>query len=209
VILRLAAALSLLLGALGVIGYLQIVGESPFSSLAMRHLRDMKERRTAPARTEPVTLDAIAALPHGLSVAEYSGIERRAVAMEGYVQRMIRATDGDVHLELTPWPRAAGERDSMYVTAEIPIAWRTLHGWSYEGLAAAFRPNARGAGTPWPGGPRRVRVSGWLLYDFQFDAPRSAIERAEGVGRVSGWEIHPVTALEQRDARDSAWVAIR
>ena len=208
-ILRLAAALSLLLGITGVIGYLQLVGESPFSSLEMRHLRDMKERRVSPARAEAVSLADIEALPHGLSAAEYSGIERRAVTMEGCVQRMIRATDGDVHLEITPWPRRAGAQDSIYATAEIPSAWRASRaGWSYESLAAAFRPNARGAGTAWPDGPRRVRVTGWLLYDFQFDAPRTTYERAHGVGRVSGWEIHPVTAIEQRDARDSAWVAL-
>ena len=209
-ILRLAAALSLLLGTIGVMGYLQLVGESPFSSLAMRELRDGKERHEAPARIEPVTIGDFEQLPHGLSPAEYSGIERRGVAIEGYVQRMLRATDGDVHLELTPWPRAGGGYDSMYVTAEIPSWWRGRNpGWSFPALAAAFRPNERGAGSAWEQGPSRVRVSGWLLYDFQYDAPRSAFERARGVGRVSGWEIHPVTGIERWDTRDSAWVALR
>jgi hypothetical protein len=161
-------------------------------------------------RFEPLTLADFERLPHGLTAGEYSGIELRGVVLEGYVQKMIHATDGDAHLELTPWPRVPGGPDSTYVTAEIPAWWRARNaGWTYSRLATRFRPNERGDGTAWESGPARVRVSGWLLYDFQYDAPRSAEERARGLGRVSGWEIHPVTGIERWDARDSAWVAVR
>ena len=53
---------------------------------------------------------------------------------------------------------------------------------------------------PWPGGPPRVRISGWLMYDFQYDAPflpqKAPILPGPAHRRLTGWEIHPVTRIE-------------
>lgn len=199
-ILRLAAVAAALVGLLAFGAYLQLLGKSPFSSPEMRHLRAMKDRDGEPARADTLSFAAFAALPAGRPVAEYSGIERRGAVIEGWVQRMLRAADGDVHLELAPAPRAPGDPDTVYATAEItPAFWRGSARWSYPGLVEAFRPN-RGGTTPWEGGPRRVRLTGWLLYDFQHETRLGGVPgpRLGGVPgpRVGGWEIHPVTRIE-------------
>ena len=70
-----------------------------------------------------------------------------------------------------------------------------------------FRPN-RGGITRWDAGPRRVRVSGWLLYDSQYDARHSSWALAHGAVRVTGWEIHPVTRIEIWDDALAAWAEV-
>jgi hypothetical protein len=197
VIVRIAAGLALALGVAALMGYLHVLGKGPFASLEMRHLRAMKERDTAPASVTPVSFDDFAALPHRSSVAEYSALERRGVALEGYVQHMLRAADGDIHLEIVPRPDSA-RMGQMYVTAEVtPAFGRGAPGWRFERLAAELRPD-RGTARPWPGGPRRARFRGWLLYDFQYDDSLGLWSRAP-VPRMTGWEIHPVTGIERWD----------
>jgi hypothetical protein len=140
----------------------------------------------------PVDYVAMAALPTQLDVGEYSGIERRAVSLEGYVQRMVRAADDDIHLELVPERRLPDDPDLAYVTAEVTPQWR--HGsdnWRFPQLVDAFRPT-RGGVTPWEGGTRRVRLSGWLLFDYEYEPTRTTANRP----RLSSWEIHPVTRIE-------------
>ena len=53
-----------------------------------------------------------------------------------------------------------------------------------------------GGPTAWPGGTRRVRVSGWLMYDWQHDKPFEAHREGRTAPRLTGWEIHPVTRIE-------------
>ncbi len=197
-ILRLVAGLALLLGIAALAAYLLLVGRGPLASPAGRHLRAMKERRDAPTAVMPFTLADFHALPHDAPMAEVAALERRGVSLEGYVQRMLRASDGDTHLEIVVTPRAPGGPDTAYVTAEIAMPWRRgSRAWSYESLLAAFRPNHGGA-TAWEAGPRRVRVTGWLLYDFQHDVRPSQYSLIHG-SRVTGWEIHPVTRIELWD----------
>jgi hypothetical protein len=118
------------------------------------------------------------------------------------------AGDGDIHLEIAPAPRSPESPDTAYVTAEVTPRWRAGHdGWSYERLLEVFRPN-RGGAARWDGGPRRVRVSGWLLYDYQYDARPSAWSLANGASRVSGWEIHPVTRIDVWDEARGAWAEV-
>ena len=56
-----------------------------------------------------------------------------------------------------------------------------------------------------------MRLSGWLLYDFQHDAPYGSevVDRLGGgtriTRRLSGWEIHPVTRIEVYDEARDAW----
>lgn len=197
--LRLAAALSAGLGAVALLAYLHYMGVGPTASLASRHLREMKDRDSAPARVEPFGIPDFEALPRRVSVAEYSGYERRAVSLDGWVQRMLRAADGDIHLELVTAERPPGGRDTLYVTAEVTPRW-TLgsDGWSYAALERLFRPN-RGGATPWPAGPRRVRLTGWLLYDAPYDHFASPWMREHSSPRATGWEMHPVTRIERWD----------
>jgi len=195
--MRFAATVALVLGAAGLLGFLHLVGKGPFASLTARHLRAMKDRADPPIRLATITADQIGALPVNASVAEYSGIERRGVTLEGYVQRIVRAPDDDQHLELVATPRASGGPDTTYVTAEITPAFRRGSSrWGWDALVAAFRPNHGGV-TPWDGGPRRVRITGWLLYDYRL-LDKLARSRVPS-GRVSAWEVHPVSRIELWD----------
>ena len=200
-ILRFTAALVFLAGLGAFSAYLHILGEFPTASVAARHLREMKDRTLSPDSVAATTYEAIADLPQGLSVGEYSGIERRAVSLEGYVQRMVRAADGDVHIELVPMRRLPGEGNVRYVTAEVTPQWhRASERWRWPRLVELFHPNFGGT-TPWEGGTRRVRLSGWLLYDYEYEgAP------AYGRPRLSTWELHPVTSIERWDDARAAFV---
>jgi hypothetical protein len=203
VTLRLAAALALAIGVIGLAGFFAVVGEGPFVTPEERHLRAMKERTGTPERVEPVGYEFFAALPHDRPLPEFAALERRAVSLEGYVQQVVPASDGDVHLEVARRPPGDPAYDPRYVTAEITPAWRRgSRPWRIESLLATFRPT-HGGPTPWDGGPRRVRVSGWLLYDFQYDGPPTARRP-----RLTGWEIHPVTRVEVWDEARMAFVEV-
>jgi len=203
---RLFAALASLAGAATLLAALALIGEAPGVPAAGRHLRAMKARREAPREVTPIGIADVEALPHDRPLAQYAALERRGVSIEGWVQRTILAGDGDMHLELATTPRRSGGPDTAYVTAEITPQWRTGR-WSYEALAAVFRPND-GTATPWEGGPERVRVSGWLLYDFQYDHAPTNWTKERGAPRVSGWEVHPVTRLERWSDARAAWVEV-
>ncbi len=206
--LRLAALVSLLAGLAAFFVYLGIMGLAPWSSREMKHLRAMKDRTSAPANPFEATTVSFEDLPHRRPLAEYAALERRGVRMEGYVQRMLRAPDGDTHLELVATPRLPGGPDTLYVTAEVtPPMWRGSERWSYASLLALFRPN-RGGRAPWPGGPSRVRLTGWLLYDWQYDGEPSPWQKEHAAPRATGWEIHPVTKIERWNDADSAWVEV-
>jgi hypothetical protein len=182
------------------------MGHGPLAGPAARHMRALKDRTAPPATVSAFGLTEFAALPHHAPLAAYDPLERRGVVMEGYVQLLLRAVDDDYHVELAPTPRPSGGPDTVYATAEITPAVR--HGsprWSYEALVAALRPN-RGGATPWDAGPRRVRLSGWLLYDYQYDAPPSEWARRMASPRISGWEMHPVTRIELWDEARGGFV---
>jgi hypothetical protein len=213
---RAAAILSLVLGASLLFAYLNVIGKGPFASLEDRHLRELKDRLETPPAVEPVSFDGFAALPSRLSVAEYSGIERRAVSLEGWVRRIMRATDGDLHLEIYPRPRRPDFPRTVYATAEITPGWRSTGtgdgvdpatGWSFEHLNRVFRADHSDGGVRWDRGPAKVRITGWLLYDIGFD--REVDKRGQRFDpRLSGWEIHPVTRIERWDDARDAWVEV-
>ncbi len=195
-ILRVCAALSLALGLATFLLYLGLVGKAPWSPPAMRHLRAMKDRASAPERYEALGAADFTALPHAVTLAERARLERRGVSFDGWVQRMLTAPDGDTHFELAPKPLAPGDPDTCYVTAEVSTQWWVGSArWSYESLVALLHPN-RGGATAWDGGPRRARVSGWLMHDFQHDVIPSSWSLLHGAPRLTGWEIHPVTRIE-------------
>jgi hypothetical protein len=205
---RVVALMLFAFGVVVLIAGLAVVGVGPAATPEGRHLRRMKNRTDSPAHVAPITLADVAALPHGLPLPKRAAIEARGVQLEGWNQRMMLASDGDVHLEITPAPRTAQSLDTTYVTAEITPRWRDGHdGWSYANLVQAFRPNA-GAPTRWDAGPRHVRVTGWLLYDYQYDAIPSTWSLAHASCRISGWEIHPVTRIEAWDDARGGWVEV-
>jgi hypothetical protein len=188
--LRIAAVFTLLAGLFASAAFLNMMGALPTASPQARHLRAMKDRAAVPSFFEATSESAIAALPHAAPLASYEPIERRGVSIDGYVQRMLRAADGDIHLEIVPERRLPGEASLPYVTGEISRQWlRNTDTWTFPRLVEAFHPNQGGV-TPWEGGTRRVRISGWLLNDYE-SGPAPF-----GPRRVSPWEIHPVTRIE-------------
>jgi hypothetical protein len=199
--LRIAAALSVAFGAAALLAFLHVLGEGPFASPEARHLRAMKDRVAVPLEITPTSLPAMVALPHARPLAEYAALERRGVSLDGYVQHLLRASDGDLHLELVARPVAPTGWDTTYVTAEItPGIRRLAPGWSYATLVERFHPRLGGV-TAWADSTRRVRISGWLLYDWQYDRP--ALPGRPGAERLTGWEIHPVTRIEVWNAARS------
>ena len=203
-ILRLAALGAVVLGLVVLLFFLQLVGKAPWSPPEMRHLRARKDRTDAPDGLAPFTAADFESLPHGRPLAGYARLEERGVSFDGYVQRLLTSKDGDIHFELVATRRLPGGPDTAYVTAELTPQWgRGSDPWSYERLVATLRPN-RGGAAPWETGPRRARVSGWLLYDFQYDL-RHDPEALRGGARLTGWEIHPVTRIEVWEEADSAW----
>lgn len=200
-ILRFTATLVLLAGFGAFSTYLHMLGRFPTASVEARHLRAMKDRVNSPDSARATTYEAMSALPRNLSVGEYSGIELSAVSLEGYVQRMVRAADDDVHIELVPTKRMPGEPNLRYVTAEITPQWRRgSERWRWPRLVELFHPNFGGT-TLWEGGTQRVRLTGLLLYDYEYEgAP------AHGRARLASWELHPVTRIERWDDARGAFV---
>jgi hypothetical protein len=201
---RTLAALTLSLGAVTLLAGLALLGKGPGVPREMRNLRAGKERTSAPATYSAWTADSFVALPHGKLLTVVQPLERRGVSLEGYVQRTMFAPDGDLHLEIAADPMGPGDRNRPYVTGEITPRWRGPGRWSSEALVELFRPN-RGGVTPWEGGPRRVRVSGWLLYDFQYDGIPTTWSVQNISPRLTGWEIHPVTRLEVWNEASGGW----
>jgi hypothetical protein len=197
---RAAAALALLLGSATLVSYLHWIGKSPTSASAARHLREMKDRVRAPDSVTAVTFPEFLTLPRGRPLEEYAAWEERGVSLEGYVHSLNHSADGDFYLNLTPGHHAQWS-DVPNVITEVTPAWhRESPGWRFENLVAALRSHSQGVPS-WPGGPRRARLSGWLLYDYPEE--RSAAARLLPLPprspRLTPWEIHPVTRIEVWD----------
>lgn len=201
---RTLAALALSAGTVTLFAGLAVLGKGPGVPRELRNLRAGKDRTAAPPAYAAWTADSFAALPHGRPLSVVQPLERRGVSLEGWVQRTMLAGDGDLHLEITATAREAGGPSAAYVTGEITPQWRRPGGWTNEALVALLRPNHGGV-TAWDGGPARVRVSGWLLYDYQYDSRPSSWAVLHLAPRLTGWEIHPVTRLEVWDDARGAW----
>jgi hypothetical protein len=200
---RLTATLSLVLGIGLLMAFFWWASEGPLASAQARHLREMKGRHDAPANFASFTFDSFAALPHARPLAEYAPIERRGASLVGYARWMHSSMDGDYHLNLAPIPAPLSDQKVMPVTGEITPSWRRgSNRWRWERLAAEMRPHEWGV-PDWPQPPRLVRLSGWLMYDFEYDAPyghpRKALPGSSLSRRLTGWEIHPVTRIELWD----------
>lgn len=192
--LRFAAALAFLMGVATLVLYFQVLGKGPWADPAARHLRAMKDRATAPESTEGIELDALVQLPRHAPLPERVRLEGRGVVAEGYVQRILRAVDGDFHLDVTAQSPGARGAFHPYAVVEVTPAWHARFG-PYDRMLQVLRPRLGGA-SGWDGGPTRVRLTGWLLYDEPHErrAPRRRYPNT-----LCAWEIHPVTRIEVWD----------
>ncbi len=206
--LRIAAAVALALGVGALLGFLHLLGSGPFASAEARHMRAMKDRREPPTAVAQTSLTSFDSLPYRRPLAEYSAVDRRGVVIEGYIKHMLRAPDDDMHLEVVEAPPVHGIA-TPHVTAEITPQWhRGATHWGYESLRAAFRSASWGGASIWSEPARRVRLTGWLMYDFQFDPRRPDLTRVPFAQRASGWELHPVTKIEVWDEARVAFVEV-
>jgi hypothetical protein len=197
--LRIAALLAMLVGTGTLLGYLQLIGKPPWADPQVRHLRAMKDRVIAPAVVETLTTADFATLPGSLPLAEYAKIEQRGVVVEGYVTHVYLVEDRDLHLDLAPVPDTAD-----YVITEFTPQWRNRSSATrYEPLVAMLRP-LEGSATPWDEPPRRVRITGWLLYDYEHEG--RIFRHKHGNPITPAWEIHPITRLEVWDDSLAAFV---
>ena len=171
-----------------------------------RYLLEVKNRTEVPPQYEALTLAqflALPALPLGYEDGDWEAVRghtARAVSLEGYVGEVRRVRDGwnygplpwkgDVHVHLRdqPQPRCFpdGPRGGQIVTEVTPHFQPPKTGWSDEALWDLCQRQVR------------VRLSGWLMHDFQ---------HLDGVGRwrASAWEIHPVTKIEVWDQEGQGW----
>lgn len=160
-----------------------VEGRASWAPAEWRHMRLMKDRAAVPPLTVDMTVEQFAELPLFEPLARYALLEARGVRVEGFVQRIERSVDGDLHLTLVSAPEARAGRGERYITAEVTPIWQGRSGWTFERLATELR-SGHGRSAPPSGGPRRARLSGWLMNDLWYrDLPAWAFDRAH---RVSG-----------------------
>ena len=128
----------------------------------------------------------------------------KAGSLEGYIAEVIQAADGatygrppeqgDLHVHLRaarqPQCGVGGLRNQQIVTEVTPHFQPPTTDWSYEALLDLCQLQAR------------VRISGWLLHDYQHI-------RDIGAWRASAWEIHPVTSIEVWSPEREEWQRLR
>ena len=161
-------------------------------------LNRLKNREAVPLSSPPMTWGDLSQLPSqpfaaklprvrwpGWWQKQVAAVEARAVTLEGFVMaarhegkeaaNCYDETLHDVHLML-----AANLDDprGQWLVAELTPRLRVNHpAWHMKRLRRLARDH------------RRVRLTGWLLYDQEHLA-------AAGQSRLSPWEIHPVTRIE-------------
>ena len=171
------------------------------------HLAAQKRRIEIPPAYAPVEYGWVAKLPApeiqtASDLAAVEEVERHAIALAGYIVRVIpvpirlagsRTTEWEfhVHLRLGPPQRCEYRDDPRNLIAVVTPPFQPPHtGWDLEALYDLCREQAR------------VRLSGWLLYDY--------LSRAQvGRSRASAWSIHPVTQLEVWSTQDLNWNPLR
>ena len=53
-----------------------------------------------------------------------------------------------------------------------------------------------------------MRLTGWLMYDYQFESRQPDLTLVPPQQRESGWELHPVTKIEIWDDARAAYVEV-
>jgi len=199
----LGAALGLWLVAAGT----RVHGESPLTDRLTEHIAAQQQRTEIPAAYAPIDYRVFAQLPTPQirtvsDLAAVEEVERNAVALTGYIVRVIpvpihltgrRATEWEfyLHLRVGPARRCEYQDDARNLVAVVTPSFQPPHtGWDFEALYDLCREQTR------------VRISGWLLYDY---LSRTRV----GHSRASAWSIHPVTQIEAWNPRDRSWTPLR
>ena len=182
-------------------------GDNSIPSRVAEHLAVQQQRTEIPAAYALIDYGFFAQLPSpeirtASDLAAVEEVEGNAVALTGYIVRVIpvpihlagrRATDWEfyLHLRVGPARRCEYQDDARNLLAVVTPPFQPPHtGWDLDVLYELCREQAR------------VRLSGWLLYDY--------LSRARvGRSRASAWSIHPVTQIEVWDPRDRSWNLLR
>ena len=167
-------------------------------SEAIAALDALKNRFANPASINPaVTLDAL--LAPGDDRQRWS--QEMGAIVEGYVAEVYvggvetancHARDArhrDTHIVIAASPDASAEPQTMIV--EVTPRWRAIKArrggdWSTRTLQNTICHH-------W------VRVTGWLLFDFEHASRSRNTATRPGVWRATAWEIHPITSIELLD----------
>jgi hypothetical protein len=182
-------------------------GETSLTGRLADHLAVQQRRTGIPAAYVPIDYAFFAQLPTpeirtAPDLAAIEQVERTAVALTGYIVRVIpvpvqvsgrRATHWEflLHLRVGPARRCEYRDDARNLVAVVTPPFQPPHtGWDLEDFHDLCRDQAR------------VRLSGWLLYDY--------LSRARvGHSRASAWSIQPVTQIEVWNPRDRGWNLLR
>lgn len=135
----------------------------------------------------PVNWQSMRDLP-STNVGNYEGAP---VAVVGYLSHHINIENSgestnchlknddevDWHIYLT---NQSNQSIANAIVVETTPRTRPLHSWDYNALSNLVNTNTK------------VRISGWLMYDFQH------ID-VIGTERASVWEVHPITRIEIQD----------
>jgi hypothetical protein len=165
----------------------------------MKELNKNKNRTDEPAPNDYVAIDwdDVLKLPPN-SVNEIQGAP---VSVIGYLSskvkpetdspgestncNLLRLDEVDWHMYLTKQPAQAIKNA---IIVETTPRVRPNHSWTTQLL------------TPYVNKNKPLRISGWLIYDFQH-------ANVIGKERATVWEVHPITRIETQDA-DGNWVDV-
>jgi hypothetical protein len=165
----------------------------------MQQLDNEKNRTDEPAPTEYISIgwEEMKDLP----ASDAGKIQGAPVSVIGYLSHRVNVEDKghgestncnlllpdevDWHMYLTDQP-SQPIRDAIIVETTPRV--RPNHKWTTRMLA------------PYVNADRRVRISGWLMYDFQH-------LNVVGSERATVWEVHPITRIEIEDAQGN-WTNI-
>jgi hypothetical protein len=156
---------------------------------------DKKKNRADMPTTDYISLDWNQ-IAHGLPTTQVSKYEGAPVSVEGYLSHRLVVEKGestncgltdadevDWHMYLTQ--KANDDDISHAVIVETTPRTRPLHTWQKTKLNKLVNADTR------------VRISGWLMYDFQH-VPEIDVHR------IGVWEVHPITRIEAKGA-DGQW----
>lgn len=165
----------------------------------MQELNNNKNRTDEPGDSDliPISWDDMNNLP----ADRVNDIQGAPVSVVGYLSNRVKEQTGspgestncnllnpdevDWHMYLTKGPR---QSISTAIIVETTPRVRPTHKWTTAMLA------------PYVNQSKQVRISGWLMYDFQHLG-------VVGKERGTVWEVHPITKIEVQDPSGN-WVNI-
>ena len=165
----------------------------------MRDLNNNKNRTDEPGPADYISVDW--AVMESLPADKVSDIQGAPVAVVGYLSNkvnvenkspgestncnLLKLDEVDWHMYLTEKPK---QPIKNAIIVETTPRVRPNHKWTTDML------------TPYVNKGKQVRISGWLMYDFQH-------LDVVGKQRATVWEVHPITRIEVQDAQGN-WVNI-